>query len=152
MEKPEHGQPSRRRELVRISRFLSYVLRHNPDAIGLHLDAHGWANVEELLAAAARAGKHLDKDTLREVVATNDKQRFILSDDGKRIRASHGHSIPVDLGLKPLPPPAILYHGTAKHNLSSIREKGLVPGRRQFVHLSPDRRRRWPASWRCGGA
>ncbi len=139
MKKIDPGQRQRGQELVQLSRFLSYVLRHNPGAIGLQLDSHGWADVEALLAAAARAGKQMDEDTLREVVASNDKQRFVLSEDGKRIRASHGHSIPVDLGLNPVRPPDILYHGTAKRRLPAIREKGLLRGRRQFVHLSPDR-------------
>ena len=121
-----------------ISRFLSYVLRHAPESIGLSLDANGWADVAELLAAAGKAGRRIDLATLRAVVAENDKQRFTLSDDGRRIRAAQGHSIAVDLALAPSEPPSRLYHGTATRNLDAIRAEGLKPGRRQQVHLSLD--------------
>jgi len=122
-----------------ISKFLSYVLRHAPETIGLRLDANGWADVAELLAKAKKAGKRFDLDTLREVVAENDKQRFTLSEDGRRIRAAQGHSVAVDLGLAASEPPALLYHGTASRNLDAIFAEGLKPGRRQQVHLSLDR-------------
>jgi putative RNA 2'-phosphotransferase len=121
-----------------ISKFLSYVLRHAPDSIGLTLDAKGWADVEELLAKASKAGKPIDGATLRRVVAENDKQRFTLSEDGRRIRAAQGHSIAVDLALQPNEPPPRLYHGTATRNLDAIFAEGLQPGRRQQVHLSLD--------------
>lgn len=121
-----------------ISKFLSYVLRHAPETIGLRLDANGWADVDELLTKAKKAGKRLDLDTLRAVVAENDKQRFTLSEDGRRIRAAQGHSVVVDLGLEPSVPPALLYHGTASRNLDAIFAEGLKPGRRQQVHLSLD--------------
>ncbi|MCF3932674.1 RNA 2'-phosphotransferase [Acuticoccus sp. M5D2P5] len=127
-----------------ISKFLSYVLRHAPETIGLKLDASGWADVAELLAKAKKAGKRLDLDTLRTVVAENDKQRFALSDDGRRIRAAQGHSVAVDLGHTASEPPPLLYHGTASRNLDAIFAEGLKPGRRQQVHLSldPDTARR----------
>ncbi len=127
-----------------ISKFLSYVLRHAPETIGLRLDANGWADVTELLAKAKKAGKRFDLDTLRAVVAENDKQRFTLSEDGRRIRAAQGHSIAVDLALAASEPPALLYHGTASRNLDAIFAEGLKPGRRQQVHLSldPDTARR----------
>lgn len=127
-----------------ISKFLSFVLRHAPETIGLKLDANGWAEVDELLAKAKEAGKSFDLDTLRTVVAENDKQRFTLSVDGRRIRAAQGHSITVDLALLPAEPPALLYHGTASRNLDTIFAEGLKPGRRQQVHLSldPDTARR----------
>jgi putative RNA 2'-phosphotransferase len=121
-----------------ISKFLSYVLRHAPDSIGLSLDANGWAEVEELLAKANKAGKRLDVATLRAVVADSDKQRFTLSEDNRRIRAAQGHSIAVDLALQPSQPPPRLYHGTATRNLDAILAEGLQPGRRQQVHLSLD--------------
>jgi putative RNA 2'-phosphotransferase len=121
-----------------ISKFLSYVLRHAPETIDLRVDAHGWADVDELLAKAKKAGKRFDLDMLRAVVAENDKQRFTLSADGRRIRAAQGHSIAVDLGLAPSTPPAVLYHGTASRNLDSIFADGLEPGRRRQVHLSLD--------------
>jgi putative RNA 2'-phosphotransferase len=128
------------RKLVRISKFLSLVLRHKPETIGLSLDQGGWARVDELIVASNRSGVPLDEGLLREVVEQNDKQRFAFSDDGLRIRASQGHSIPVELGLEPLMPPEFLYHGTATRFLQSIRRQGLAPGRRNQVHLSPDER------------
>lgn len=124
--------------LVRTSKFLSKVLRHAPESVGLRLDDAGWVDVEELLAAAERARVPLDQPTLERVVAENDKQRFALSADGLRIRASQGHSVPVELGLEPVVPPEVLFHGTADRNLESIRAQGLVPGRRTHVHLSAD--------------
>lgn len=126
------------RALVRTSKFLSKVLRHAPGSVGLRLDDAGWVDVDDLLAAAAGAGVALDRATLERVVAENDKQRFALSPDGRRIRASQGHSVPVELGLEPRTPPDLLFHGTADRNLPSIRAQGLVPGRRTHVHLSAD--------------
>jgi putative RNA 2'-phosphotransferase len=126
------------KKLVRISKFLSLVLRHKPETIGLSLDRGGWARVDELIAAANRAGMPLDQASLQQVVEQNNKQRFAFSDDGQRIRASQGHSLPIDLGLEPLAPPQVLYHGTATRFLNSIRRQGLVPRGRTHVHLSPD--------------
>ena len=127
------------RQLVRISKFLSRVLRHRPDQIGITVDAHGWALVDELIRKGQAAGVSLTPALITEVVAHSaDKQRFALSADGARIRATHGHSIAVDLGLEPVPPPARLFHGTATRFLQSIRKNGLVHRRRQYVHLSPD--------------
>jgi putative RNA 2'-phosphotransferase len=125
-------------QLVRLSKFLSLVLRHNPGAIGIALDPHGWVDIDELLAAAQRRGTALDHATLLRIVAENEKRRFALSDDGRRIRASQGHSVAVDLGLEPAAPPELLYHGTATRFLDSIRREGLRPGSRQHVHLSAD--------------
>ncbi|MEH3144306.1 MAG: RNA 2'-phosphotransferase [Methylobacterium frigidaeris] len=119
-----------------ISKFLSYVLRHAPETIGLRLDPNGWAEVDVLLENARKAGKRFDRDTLHRVVAENDKQRFTLSGDGRRIRAAQGHSVAVDLALVPSEPPALLYHGTATRNLEAIFAEGLIPGRRRHVHLS----------------
>ena len=124
--------------LVRTSKFLSLVLRHEPQRIGLALDEAGWADVDELLAAATRAGTPLDRETLERVVRENDKQRFALSPDGRRIRASQGHSVPVELGLVPETPPEVLYHGTAARFVESIRRSGLHAGGRTHVHLSSD--------------
>ena len=126
-------------DLVKISKYLSFVLRHQPDAIGLVLDAHGWADVDELIAKAAAAGTALDRDGIAAAVATNDKQRFALSPDGARIRANQGHSVAVDLALAPQTPPDVLYHGTATRFVASIREQGLIAGQRRHVHLSADR-------------
>src|SRR6185436_5896514 len=124
--------------LVRVSKFLSLVLRHDPGRIGLQLDAAGWAEVDELIAAAARGGVEFDRETLARVVAGNDKQRFALTPDGRRIRANQGHSVRVDLGLEPRTPPEVLYHGTAARFVDSIRESGLHAARRTHVHLSAD--------------
>jgi putative RNA 2'-phosphotransferase len=120
------------------SKFLSLVLRHDPASIGLTLDAAGWAEIAELLERAAAASQPLSRADLVELVATSDKQRFAISEDGRRIRANQGHSIAVDLGLEPRQPPELLYHGTAARFLASIRAQGLVRGDRQQVHLSAD--------------
>lgn len=125
-------------ELVRISKFLSLVLRHQPEAIGLALNEQGWADVDELIRLANNQRQPLTRELLERVVAENDKQRFALSDDGRQIRASQGHSIEVDLHLPPLEPPEILYHGTASRFLDSIRATGLNSASRQHVHLSLD--------------
>jgi putative RNA 2'-phosphotransferase len=124
--------------VVKTSKFLSFVLRHGPQSIGLELDNAGWADVDELMRRASSAGRPLTRDLLREVVETNDKQRFSFSDDGQRIRANHGHSIDVDLGLESVAPPDLLLHGTARTSLSSVLEKGLLKRQRQHVHLSLD--------------
>ena len=121
-----------------ISKYLSLVLRHDPAAAGVTLDAEGWVGVDDLLAGAARHGFSFTRAELEEVVQTNEKQRFAFSVDSQRIRASQGHSISVDLGLTPETPPEVLYHGTVDRFLSSIRERGLEKRSRQHVHLSPD--------------
>ena len=126
------------RSLVETSKFLSYVLRHRPDSIGITLDENGWVEVDVLLAAAQRHGKRISRELLEQVVAENDKKRFALCDDGQRIRASQGHSVSVDLNLQPVEPPELLYHGTVERFLDSIRSQGLVRGKRHHVHLSPD--------------
>ncbi|MFO0574829.1 MAG: RNA 2'-phosphotransferase [Polyangia bacterium] len=119
------------------SRFLSLVLRHRPEAIGLRLDAQGWVAVDELLAALAALGRPMTRAALEALVRDSDKQRFALR--GDRIRANQGHSIAVDLGLAPEVPPAVLYHGTIARVLPSIRREGLIKGSRTHVHLSADR-------------
>jgi putative RNA 2'-phosphotransferase len=124
--------------LVKLSKFMSLVLRHNPEEIGLALDENGWADVAELIARANLKGVRLTRNDLLTIVETNDKKRFAFSEDGTRIRASQGHSIEVDLALSPIEPPARLFHGTASRFLESIRAQGLLRGKRQHVHLSPD--------------
>lgn len=124
--------------LVRFSKFVSKVLRHAPESVGLRLDEAGWVGVDDLLAAARGAGVPMDRATLERVVAENDKKRFALSPDGERIRASQGHSVDVELGLEPVTPPEVLFHGTADRNLDGIRAQGLVSGKRTHVHLSAD--------------
>lgn len=120
------------------SKFLSLVLRHKPEEIGLSLDDHGWARVSELLAKAAAHGTVISPQLLEEIVATNDKKRFSFNDDKTLIRANQGHSIEVDLQLTVQTPPAMLYHGTATRFLDSIKQQGLIAGQRQYVHLSAD--------------
>lgn len=122
--------------LVRASKFLSLVLRHQPEVVGVTLDGAGWIDVDVLLAALARHGNAMTRETLDEVVFSNDKQRFAFSDDGGRIRANQGHSVEVDLQLEPKSPPALLYHGTADRFLDLILREGLRAMSRHHVHLS----------------
>ncbi|HHS7813029.1 RNA 2'-phosphotransferase [Pseudomonas putida] len=121
------------------SKFLSFVLRHEPQAIGLTLDSEGWANIEELINGAARDGRKLDRELIEAVVTSSDKKRFSISEDGQLIRAVQGHSTKsVDLQFEQKQPPQTLYHGTAPRFLESIKEQGLIPGSRHHVHLSQD--------------
>jgi putative RNA 2'-phosphotransferase len=126
------------RHLVGLSKFLSLVLRHDPGAIGLELDANGWTDIATLLAKAAAAGRTIERADLDTVIALNDKRRFSLSDDGLRLRAAQGHSIAVDLAIAEATPPALLYHGTARRFLDAILQQGLRPQSRNHVHLSAD--------------
>lgn len=135
MTKGRQGMANR---LESTSKFLSLVLRHRPETIGLTLDPEGWVPVDALLEACRSHGRSIDRALLREVVETNDKKRFSFSPDGTRIRANQGHSVAVDLGLSPVEPPELLYHGTVAKFLASIRQQGLVKGSRQHVHLSKD--------------
>ena len=125
-------------EYKRLSKFLSLILRHRPEAIGISLDAHGWARVDDLIRGIRNIGMELDLQVLEYIVMENDKKRFSFSADGKRIRANHGHSVPVDVELEERIPPEILYHGTVEQNSASIWEKGLLRGKRLYVHLSTD--------------
>jgi putative RNA 2'-phosphotransferase len=124
--------------LVKTSKFLSLVLRHEPEAIGLKLDEQGWADVQDLIDRMRQKNHAIDLAVLTKVVESNDKQRFSFNDDRTRIRANQGHSIEIDLALNPLKPPDVLYHGTAIRFLEAIRQKGLVKGARRHVHLSAD--------------
>ncbi len=121
------------------SKFLSFVLRHEPGAIGLTLDQGGWVSVDDLLQALASHGKPLARADLESIVARSDKQRFALSPDRSMIRANQGHSVQVNLALPPALPPEILYHGTVERYVASIREHGLLKGKRHHVHLSATR-------------
>ena len=120
------------------SKFLSLVLRHQPDLIGVELDESGWIEVDVLLEAIARHGKSLTRELLESVVADNDKQRFAISADGLRIRANQGHSVDVSLGYQPEAPPEILYHGAPEKFISAIRKDGLQKMKRHDVHLHED--------------
>lgn len=121
------------------SKFLSYVLRHQPESIGLTLDSEGWANIDTLIACAATDNRQLDKALLVRIVENSDKKRFAISPDGLSIRAVQGHSsAQVDIGYQEKTPPATLYHGTATRFIQSIQEQGLIAGSRQYVHLSAE--------------
>jgi putative RNA 2'-phosphotransferase len=122
-----------------LSKFLSLILRHDPSAVGISLDPSGWVEVDPLLQAIAQHGQPIDRARLESIVVGSDKQRFALSADGAKIRASQGHSVEVELGYSPRTPPAVLYHGTVERFLPSIRERGLLKGRRHHVHLSATR-------------
>lgn len=119
------------------SKFLSLVLRHRPDLIGLQLDAAGWADIDALIALS-QAHRPLTRALIESVVATSDKRRFAISEDGLRIRANQGHSVEVDLQLEAVAPPARLYHGTAARFVDDIRREGLSRRSRHHVHLSAD--------------
>ncbi len=121
-----------------LSKYISRILRHRPEDANVQLDEHGWANVEELLAGMNAAGKKIDRETLEEIVRTDKKQRYSFHEGGTLIRANQGHSIPVDVELERQEPPEFLYHGTALRFLDSIRQRGLLPMGRLYVHLSGD--------------
>ena len=123
--------------LVSTSKFLSLVLRHQPEIIGLSLDDAGWADIDVLIRLS-QPHRPLTRALIEQVVEENSKQRFAISEDGRRIRANQGHSIDVELGLQPLAPPTRLYHGTATRFVDAIRRVGLVKRSRQQVHLSAD--------------
>lgn len=125
-------------DVMRASKFLSYVLRHRPESIGIFLDKQGWTDVPELLAAAEVAGIPISLDDLKQIVALNKKKRFVLSDDAMSIRAAQGHSIDVDLKLSVKTPPPALYHGTVGKFIAAIRKQGLQRMNRHDVHLSTD--------------
>ena len=125
-------------QATRLSKFLSLILRHEPEKFGVVLDAAGWTSVSALLEACGRHGHPLDRAGLEEVVATNSKKRFAFDESGTRIRASQGHSVDVELGYEPAMPPARLYHGTASRFVEAIRAGGLMKMLRHHVHLSAD--------------
>lgn len=120
-----------------LSKYLSYLLRHEPQSIGLQLDDQGWADLDDLIEQSSRHGRPISRDDILEVVATSDKKRFTLSDDNRRIRAAQGHTTKsVQLEYPQSTPPEHLYHGTASRFLDSIQAHGLVPGERHHVHLT----------------
>ncbi len=130
----------KKNQLIETSKFLSFVLRHKPEAIGLTLDAEGWANIDLLMACVVKSGHTLTRLTLQKIVETSDKKRFTISEDGLHIRAAQGHSTQdVTIMYVEKTPPEFLYHGTATRFLMSIREQGLLPGSRHYVHLSENK-------------
>ena len=126
------------RRLTKISKYLSYHLRHRPDLLGLELAPGGWVEVDKLLEAAQKKHFPISETELNQVVEQNDKQRFSFNDTGNLIRANQGHSIPIDLQLKPTTPPNILYHGTYKGVVAVIQKQGLKKMSRHHVHLSAE--------------
>jgi putative RNA 2'-phosphotransferase len=119
------------------SKYLCLILRHKPEAIGITLDAHGWANVNDLIKGVNKTHK-LNMEMLEEIVATDDKQRYSFNDDKTMIRANQGHSVNVDVELEEAKPPEYLFHGTATKYIKDIRKQGLIPKSRLYVHLSSD--------------
>ena len=125
------------RQITETSRFIALILRHKPEEIGIALDEHGWANVQELIAGVSKTHP-LTLELLEEIVAADDKQRYSFNEDKTLIRANQGHSIPVDVELPETMPPETLYHGTGEKYVSSILQQGLIPKSRLYVHLSAD--------------
>jgi putative RNA 2'-phosphotransferase len=137
--------------IAEASKFLSFVLRHKPDDIGLTLDREGWAEITTLIACAVQAGKSFDLDLIYQVLACSDKKRFAISSDGLHIRALQGHStVCVAINYPEMVPPEFLYHGTATRFLPGIRDQGLVASERQFVHLSQDEKTAFSIGQRHG--
>lgn len=123
--------------LNEISKFISLILRHKPETIGITLDEHGWANVNELIEGISKS-QPIDMTVLEQIVAEDEKQRYSFNEDKTLIRANQGHSIPVDVELEEKDPPEVLYHGTGEKFVSSIDVQGLIPKSRLYVHLSSD--------------
>ena len=123
-----------------LSIFISLILRHKPEEIGIALDEHGWANVDELIDGINKSGRRIDMDILEEIVRTDEKGRYSFNENKTLIRANQGHSIPVDVELKEVTPPDILFHGTTLRVMDSIQREGIKPMSRLYVHLSADRK------------
>ena len=126
------------KENARISKFLSYVLRHQPDAIGIELDENGWTDVGLLIQKASKSGMKFDLEILKHIVETNNKKRFALNETFSMIRANQGHSVEVELGYAAKEPPEILYHGTGEKYVESIMKVGLEKKNRHHVHLTTE--------------
>ena len=124
--------------LTKVSRYVSLILRHKPETIGISLDEHGWANVDELIKGISKEYP-INIDILEEIVRTDEKQRYSFNEGHTLIRANQGHSIPVDVELEEVRPPEYLYHGTGVKYVESIRKDGLIPKNRLYVHLSEDK-------------
>ena len=125
-------------QIKKHSKFLSLLLRHKPETIGLKLDLQGWADTRELLQKVNQTGRQITSELLDKIVEENDKKRFVFNEDKSRIRAAQGHSLKVELDYKPLSPPDILYHGTIAETAKLIKQSGIKKMRRHQVHLSAD--------------
>lgn len=121
----------------KLGQYLSLILRHKPEVIGIQLDEHGWAKVDELIAGI-RKTQFMDQTLLEKLVAEDEKGRYAFNDDKTLIRANQGHSIPVDVGLKEVQPPEVLWHGTGEKYVASIDREGLISKSRLYVYLSAD--------------
>ena len=125
--------------LTDISRYISLILRHKPEVIGIELDEHGWADVQQLISGIKKSrNKSFNMDMLEEIVRTDNKQRYSFNDDKTLIRANQGHSVKVDVELEEKTPPEFLWHGTGEKYVQSIDAVGLMPKGRLYVHLSKD--------------
>lgn len=122
----------------KLSVFMSLILRHNPDAAGVVLDEHGWANVADLIDGVNATGRSINMEVLEDIVRIDSKGRYSFNEDKTLIRANQGHSIPVDVDLQQAEPPAVLYHGTAIRFVEAIKIEGLKSMSRLYVHLSND--------------
>lgn len=121
-----------------LSKFISLILRHKPEVIGIKLDAQGYVDVKELIEKINNTGKNINIEILEQIVKEDNKQRYSFDEDRNKIRANQGHSINVDVELKELEPPKYLYHGTATRFLDNIKKEGIVRQSRLYVHLSND--------------
>ncbi len=137
--------------LTETSKFLSLILRHKPEVIGITLDEHGWADVEEVIAGISKKRK-FDRGMLEEIVRTDPKQRYSFNEDATLIRANQGHSIPVDVELETAEPPEILWHGTGEKYVRAIEKTGLLPKSRLYVHISGDMETAYKVGQRHGKA
>jgi putative RNA 2'-phosphotransferase len=124
------------RQIIEIGKFLSFILRHEPQAIGITLDNDGWTDIDALILAAPNAGKQISRELLHTLLSNPEEKRFAVSADGRRIRAVAGHA-PRSIAIDDIArqPPALLYHGTAARFMANIRRHGLLPGSRHHVHL-----------------
>lgn len=123
---------------IKLSKFVSYILRHNPASINIELDSRGYANVDALIEGIRKKGYDINKEILESIVQNDEKQRYAFNEDKSKINANYGHSIDVKLDLKTANPPEILYHGTSKDFVANILKEGIKKQNRQFVHLSTD--------------
>ena len=117
---------------------MSLILRHKPEVIGITLDEHGWASVNDLICGIEKNNPGFNMDILKQIVRTDSKQRYSFNDDKSLIRANQGHSVNVDVELKEKEPPEYLYHGTGEKYVESINQDGLISKSRLYVHLSKD--------------
>lgn len=125
-------------DLTKVSKYISLILRHKPDVIGITLDKHGWADVKKLIKGISKDYPGFDIDILEEIVRTDEKQRYSFNDDHSLIRANQGHSVQVDVEMESIEPPVYLYHGTGEKYAGLIERDGLIPKSRLHVHLSGD--------------